>query len=90
METYLEIDKEVEQMFEGPSVSHSGIPACRRAMEEWMGEKTVCLEGEPETAEVERKTICLGKFGSVVDPWGEELRRQAEAKAERWAVESTA
>ena len=60
-------------------------------MEEWMemgGEHF--LENAPVIEEAKQKTLSLGDFGLVVDPWGEELKRQAEARVVRWRAESMA
>ena len=85
-----EIGKDVSQLLQA-----SGCPqpsTGRSAMEAWIEEGAVLFsEGEPTIEEAGLKTSPLGEFGRVVDPWGgEELRRQAEAKAEKWAEASEA
>ena len=47
-------------------------------------------DGEPNIEEAGTNTSPLEKFGRVVESWGGELRRQAEAKAEKWAEASEA
>ena len=86
-----EINGEVDKLLQGWGGRGPSPRKRRSAMEEGVArEGEYFLGNAPVIEEAKEKTLSLGDFGLVVDPWGGELKRQAEARAVRWRAESMA
>ena len=85
------IDQEFSQLLQTAGDSSTIVAKKKSVMELWMEDYTTgCPPVEPEILEAKRPPLMLKGFGEVKDPWGEALQQEAEAKAAKWAIASSA